>query len=62
MTEVDQDESHPLRGTVIRYIDPLSPVAEGGWEVLQPDACPDRGPGDPRAGGRVDSSLVPRLE
>lgn len=41
MTEEEQKERYPLRGTVIRYDDPTAPVAEDDWEVLQPDAWSD---------------------
>ena len=56
MTEIEQDERYPLRGTVLQYIDPMSPVAEEDWEVLQPDASldpTDRKPytGEIQAGG-----------
>jgi len=37
MTEMEQDERYPLRGTVLRYDDPLAPVAEEDWAVLQVD-------------------------
>jgi hypothetical protein len=28
-------DRYPLRGTVLKYIDPLEPVAEDDWEVLK---------------------------
>lgn len=36
------DPRYPLRGTVIKYIDPLAPVAEEDWEVLQAGEPRDR--------------------
>lgn len=33
------DEEYPLRGTVIRYIDPTEPVAVDDWDALRCDPC-----------------------
>jgi len=30
-----EQQRYPLRGTVIQYIDPTSPVAEDDWEALR---------------------------
>lgn len=32
---MDDEDRYPLRGTVLKYIDPLAPVAEDDWEVLK---------------------------
>jgi hypothetical protein len=37
----EKKQRYPLRGTVIRYIDPTAPIAEGDWEVLDPGASVD---------------------
>ena len=31
----DEQDRYPLRGTVLKYIDPLKSVAEDDWEVLK---------------------------
>jgi predicted RNase H-like HicB family nuclease len=36
--EHPQAERYSLRGTVLRYVDPMAPVAEDDWEVLRGDA------------------------
>lgn len=28
-------DRYPLRGTVLKYVDPLKPVADDDWEALQ---------------------------
>lgn len=31
----DDQDRYPLRGTVLKYIDPLKPVAEDDWDALK---------------------------
>lgn len=31
----ERDSSYPLRGTVLRYVDPFTPIAQEDWEALQ---------------------------
>jgi hypothetical protein len=30
-----EQRRYPLRGTVLKYVDPLEPVAEDDWEALK---------------------------
>lgn len=32
---IAEQKSNPLKGSVLKYIDPLEPVAMDDWEVLQ---------------------------